>query len=112
MTNKSDMEIVYENYLHSDDIEIEIDDVRYFKIIEKSKVPVRDGIVTICVPSKTFKSNENNTILDESGKKFNISGPAFYSFRGNVPRWYLETLTVVVNDISDENDIGSYIALI
>ena len=111
MINKSDMEIAYENYLQSDDIEVEIDGVKFYKIITKEKVPVRDGIVTICVSRKMFIGNENNTILDENGKKFSISSPAFYSFRGEIPRWYLDTFTVVVNDISEENDIGSYITL-
>jgi hypothetical protein len=91
---------------------IEIDDQIYHKIIYKDKIPLRDGIVTICIPKDLFDGAKVNAIVDESGKTFELGGIVFFSFRGEIPRWYLETITVVVEGIHDENRIGSYISVI
>lgn len=112
MNNKSSMEILYENYLNSDDIVIEIDGVKYYKIIEKVKFPIRRGLVTICVPISALAGNTNHMVVDENGKEFRIGDPAFYTFGGEIPRWDKETITIEIKDISEENDIGLYVASI
>jgi len=110
--NRSKMEMEYDNYLKSGDRMIEIDGQTYHKIICKDKYSVRDGVVTICIPNNIFGRGKISTIMDESGKMFELGGVIHFSFGGDIPRWYLETFTVVVLGIHDENEIGSYISVI
>ena len=49
-------------------------------------------------------------IKDELGNVFQVGNPAHMSFRGEIPEWYLRTVSLVVQDVSI-NEIGEYVHL-
>lgn len=111
MCEKSEMELIYDQYLLSDDNVIEADGLTYYKIIRKDRISLNNGIVLICLPSELFE-NGVDKVIDEYGNVLKIGSPVFYSFGGRVPDWYLNTITVNVCDIHEINQIGDYVAAI
>jgi len=39
-----------------------------------------------------------------------LGNVAHYSFKGMIPRWYLETATIEVYDVHDIDEIGQFVA--
>ncbi len=110
MDAKSEMEILYEQYLTMEDKVVEIDGVKYYKIIAKERVPLRDGLVVVCLPNSFIDSTKIRNVIDENGNTFALGNAARYSFKGMIPRWYLETVTIEVYDVHDIDEIGQFVA--
>ena len=106
---KSDMEIIYEEYLKDKNRLFIFQNILLYKIIHKSRLSLRDGTVLITIPWKVL-SIGNGPFFDENGNR----SPAHMSFRGNdgIPEWYMKTATVTVEGIHDISEIGSYIGQI
>ena len=111
MVNKSEMEIKYEQYLESDDTVLTMGNKQFFKIVSKDKLSIKNGLVLICVPWSAFGKSCNCIAEDENGNVFELAGPAHFSFRTSVPRWYLDTCTLEVKNIHDIDEIGWYISV-
>ncbi len=111
MKEKSQMEIEYEKYLSSNVKTMEIDGVVYFKIIQKQQIPLRGGTVLICLPWEFFEDRSINDCNDENGRRIKLGAPVHYSFREQIPEWYLKTVTVNVEDIHGVDEIGDYLSL-
>ena len=107
---KSDMEIIYEEYLKDKNRLFIFQNILLYKIIHKSRLSLRDGTVLITIPWKVL-SIGNGPFFDENGNRFILGSPAHMSFRGNdgIPEWYMKTATVTVEGIHDISEIGSYI---
>lgn len=109
MNEKSRMDILYEQYLESDNRTYEQDGIVFYKLVKKEKLKLRGGMVLITVPREAVK-NINDCYYDEAGNRILIDAPIHMSFGGNgIPKWYFETVTLPVKDISDVFEIGAYI---
>lgn len=107
MDKQLTFEKVYEAYISSKDNVMLIDGVKYFKIIEKNKIGNHQIIV---IPIDVFHA-KGNIMKDEKGNVFTIRNLATYSFRNNIPDWYLKTASVVLKDIAIDK-IGDYVTLV
>ncbi|MBQ8167541.1 MAG: hypothetical protein IJZ96_11005 [Lachnospiraceae bacterium] len=111
MIEKSDMEILYEQYLLDDCRIYEKDGITFYKLVDKKKIKVRGGMVLITVPRETVR-NIDDYYCDETGNKFLIETPIHMSFGANpIPQWYIETVTLPIKDISDISEIGDYLGV-
>ncbi len=109
MNEKSEMEILYEQYLRDDNRTFEKDGIVFYKLVKKDKLKLRGGMVLITVPREVVKSI-NDCYYDEAGNRILIDAPIHMSFGSNgIPEWYFETVTLPVKDISDVSEIGVYI---
>lgn len=108
---KSQMEILYDNYLKSDNQSIEKDGVTFYRLIKKEKVKIKGGMVLITVPIQAV-DNINDTYCDENGKHIIMDLPVHMSFRDEIPEWYVRTVTLPVKNISEISEIGDYIGMI
>lgn len=109
MNEKSEMEILYEQYLRDDNRTFEKDGIVFYKLVKKDKLKLRGGMVLITVPREAVKSI-NDCYYDETGNKILVDAPIHMSFgRNGIPEWYFETVTLPVKDISDVSEIGAYI---
>lgn len=109
MSEKSEMEILYEQY--SDDARrtYEKDGIVYYKFVHKQKLKLRGGMVLVTVPREAV-TNISDSYCDENGKQILFDAPVHMSFRGNgIPRWYIETVTLPVKEISEVSEIGEYV---
>lgn len=111
MDNKSEMEIQYEEWLNRNDRMVEIEGRKYFRIIRKDRLSIKEGTVLIVVPWDLLKSS-NRKYIDENGCVFSLGSPAHISFRGTIPTWYFETASVPVEGIHELTQIGDYLATI
>lgn len=110
MNEKSEMEILYEQYLEDDNRIFEKDGMVFYKFVKKYKLKLRGGMVLITVPREAVKSI-NDRYYDEAENRFIIEAPIHMSFgRNGIPKWYFDTVTLPVKDISDVSEIGNYIA--
>lgn len=107
---KSQMEILYENYLKSDTQSMENDGVTFYRLIKKEKVKIKGGMVLITVPIQAVE-NVKDAYCDENGKDIILDLPVHMSFRGNIPEWYVKTVTLPVTNITEISEIGEYIGL-
>lgn len=107
MDKQLTFEEVYEAYKNSRDKVMLIDGVKYFKIIEKHKI-YNHQIIIIPIDALCAKGN---IIKDEKGNVFTVENLATYSFRNNIPDWYLKTVSVVLRDIAIDK-IGDYVTLV
>ena len=103
------MEILYEQYLEDDNRIFEKDGMVFYKFVKKYKLKLRGGMVLITVPREAVKSI-NNRYYDEAGNRVIIEAPIHMGFgRNGIPKWYFDTVTLPVKDISDVYEIGEYI---
>lgn len=109
MSAKSKMDILYEQYLEDDNRTYEKDGIVFYKLVKKDKLKLRGGMVLITVPWEAVNSI-NDCYYDENGNRILIDAPVHMSFgRNGIPKWYFETVTLPVKDISDISEIGEYI---
>ena len=106
MEKQSNFEKIYKSYKMSSDKVLIINGVEYFKIIEKNKV---DNYQIIVIPMNVFYA-KGNRLKDEKGNIFTVGNPATYSFREDIPKWYIETASVMLKDTTIDK-IGDYVAL-
>ncbi len=110
---KSEMDIIYEQYLERDDIKVEIDGRVYYRIIHKDKLSINGGLVLVMVPWELFAGgNIKQMIVDENENTVEFGSVAHYSFRRPIPQWYLKAVTLDVKNIKDMDEIGDYLALL
>lgn len=100
MNEKSEIEILYEQYLDDDNGTYEKEGIVFYKLVKKEKlINISGGIVLITVPREAVKSI-NDCYYDEAGNGIVIEAPIHMSFgRNGIPEWYFETLTLPVKDI-------------
>ena len=98
---------IYEAYKADGDKVIVIEGVEYFKVIQKKKVNVYE---IIALPNEVFYT-KGDVLIDELGNKFTVGSPVHFSFKGEIPEWYLKTVSVVIRDMSIK-DIGDYVSLV
>lgn len=110
---KSEIEILYEEYLKRDDMIIKIDTFEYYRIIEKDHLSVNNGIVLVTIPWDIFKGSKLPCkVVDENGRIFELGKPVHYSFVGrHIPDWYMECAIVPVNNEKNPDLIGEYFAI-
>lgn len=103
------MDILYEQYLNDDNRTYEKDGIVFYKFVKKDKFKLRGGMVLITVPREAVNSI-NDYYCDENGNRLFIDAPVHMNFgRNGIPKWYFETVTLPVKDISDISEIGEYI---
>lgn len=109
MKEKSEMEILYEQYLKSENLTYEKEGMTFYKLVRKEKVKLKGGMILITVPQEAVR-NINDYYFDEDANKVLIDAPVHMSFGANaIPKWYIETVTLLVKDISDISEIGDYL---
>ena len=110
---KSKMEQVYESYISSDNAIVEIDNVKYFKIIYKDFIKFCTGkkIVLLTLPVELFHGSSVNYISDENGTRYEVERPIHISFSIPIPEWYLNSLTCPIKGEVNIADIGDYVCL-
>lgn len=85
MNEKSEMEILYEQYLEDDNRTYEKDGIVFYKLVKKDKLKLRGGMVLITVPREAVKSI-NDCYYDEAGNRILIDVPIHMSFgRNGIP---------------------------
>lgn len=107
MQNKSNFTKLYENYKRKDDKVLMIEGERYFKIIKKEKIV---GLEIITLPNEVF-DYFGNTLKDECGNIFQVGNAVHFSFRNEIPEWYLKTVSVVLKNITI-SELGEYVHFI
>jgi len=106
---KSEMDILYENYLKDANRTCEKDGIVFYKLVKKDKLKLRGGMVLITVPWEAVNSI-NDCYYDENRNRILVDAPVNMSFgRNGIPKWYFETVTLPVKDISDISEIGEYL---
>lgn len=109
MNEKSEMELLYDQYLEDENRIYEKDGLTFYKLVKKDKLKLRGGMVLITVPREAIKAIDD-CYYDENGNRILIDFPVHMSFgRNGIPKWYFETVTLPVKDISDVSEIGEYI---
>lgn len=109
MNEKSEMDILYEKYLKDANRTYEKDGIVFYKLIKKEKLKLRGGMVLITVPREVVNSI-NDCYYDENKNRIFVSAPVHMSFgRNGIPKWYFETVTLPVKDVSDVFEIGEYL---
>ncbi|MBO5338049.1 MAG: hypothetical protein J6A94_13075 [Lachnospiraceae bacterium] len=51
-----------------------------------------------------------NILRDELGNIFEVGSPTHYSFKGEIPEWYLETVSLILKGIKIDK-VGDYVRL-
>ena len=106
MNEKSEMEILYEQYQRDTKRFREKDNIVFYKIINKSCFA---GKVLVTVPGEAVY-RISDSYRDENGKRLIFEEPVHIRFGGGeIPDWYVETVTLPVKDISDIYEIGEYL---
>ena len=96
------MSELYDEYKNSKDKTVELDGEKYYKIIDVSKFMERNIIV---LPMELFFTT-SKFIKDEKGKIFELGEKVYFSFRGTIPDWYLETMQLTIDDV---DQMGNYV---
>ena len=112
MTERSKMELLFEEYLKRDDLIKIIDGKEYYRIVCKEIFPARDEIVAVTLhPTLSRLFCTDYKVIDENGNIFFLGLPIFFRFIGDIPDWYLKTTTVPVEGVHSTDNIGDYFAL-
>ena len=107
--------IAYENYLKSDDKNINIEGTLYYRPISLdlslSHILGRP-VAQLVLPREMFEGKGPARVLrSDTGKVFELKGTDHCSFRGEAPEWYRRGLIFTV-EIGEGEDIGHYFALV
>lgn len=98
---------VYEEYKKRSDITIVIDGEEYFRVIDRFRMA---GFGTLILPNEVFKL-KGTKLCDELGNTFDIGSPMHYSFRGEIPEWYKNTISLTIKGIEIDK-VGEYVCLV
>ena len=104
-----DMASTYELYNKSDDKIIYLEGLAYYKIISKSKLSIKEGLIMVCLPIEIFRNEAVKSFVDENGRIFKIGDSAHFSFKETIPIWYYNTLTVSLEGVHETDEIGEYL---
>ena len=66
----------------------------------------------ICLSWEMFGRKPARCVKDEYGHMINLSPPAFYSFRGHIPRWYRECAVFLIKRSEIKGTIGKFFTVI
>lgn len=109
MEEKSEMELLYEQYLVRDDKILVCNDDKFYRIISKSRIS-KGGTVVVTLPSEMLSAVTSNCkVKDENGRTFETGKIIHLSFK-RVPKWYMRSFTIPINGINNTKDIGDYLA--
>lgn len=112
MSKVSEMERLYEEYINRDDLLVRIDNRDYYRIVKKESFFIFENIILITVPWELlFGSKCECKVIDENNNIFDLGKPIHINFRDYIPEWYLNTVTVAVDNINNPNLIGEYVAI-
>ena len=104
MMNAQSFADAYAEYMTRNDKTVMINGKRYWRIVDKSKLTDFEVIV---LPSDAC----GKKMEDEMGNEFHVSVPVEYNFKGEVPQWYKETVSLMLMDIEIKR-IGNYVCII
>lgn len=99
------MSEVYNDYIQNENNNIEFKGERYHKVICKE---LAFGFSLLTLPQIVFVTS-SNILQDNRGKVFQVGAPCHYSFRGEIPEWYLKTVQVPLLEDIDIKEIGNYV---
>ena len=117
--NKSEMELIYENYLKRCDHTIIKHGVRFYQIVNShhfSATGLQDYLEIILLWEymneirKDERVKPDSIWIDENGNRYQVLSSAFIRFCGTVPEWYLKCGVFSVKWI-DTPQIGQYIGV-
>lgn len=94
----------YQTYKECSMKSVAIKGNRYWKIIDKSKL---NDFEVLILPKDIL----GRKLEDELGNLFHVSTPLMFSFKGEVPEWYQETVSVMLMDIEIKK-LGEYVRVI
>ena len=108
----SALDVLYVDYLASDDKTLIVDGNVFHKIIFKDTLHIPDcaRMITSVIVSKHIGGGKTGDWYeDERGNRFECRGREMMSFRGReIPEWYLETLSLCFEDV-ESFSIGSFL---
>lgn len=109
----TDINDTYIEYLKKDEPYLDVDDIRYYKIIWHETVNLGGMIInSMLLPSELWKLWSSNIFADENGNKLIIKGPIHIRFNGYIPPWYIKELYCTVEYVEKAKPIGEWICCI
>ena len=112
-----EIDVLYKQYLLSDNREIVIRNLKYYKAvyIQRCHSGVFNGRIKAILPYEMFGGNPLTPyVMCDKGFSFRIHGPEHFSFREGIPEWYFQCGSFFLDFIDDkmaaedETDIGHY----
>ena len=103
----SPVEKAYSEYIKTE-YRLEIGGNVYYKIVFKECFCLTQigNVLSIVLPNELFSNSQSNVIEDENGDRFELIGPEHIRFDGEVPEWYMQCVTFMIQGISDVGQIG------
>ncbi len=119
--SKSEMELNYERYLKRDDLIVEVDDKKYYRIIYSRRFVIEEhsiDYVELIIPWDYIQSLQgdderltNKIFIDENGSRFKFASSEFLSFSGRIPEWYFKCGVFCMRWL-DTPEIGEYLSVV
>lgn len=108
------VESAYKAYLKNGNNCIDINDEQYFRIVFKECFNLSNlgPVLVIVLPMELFKDRKGNTIEDEKGNKYELSGPEMLKFFDGIPDWYLNCFSFIIKGIDSVEGIGNYVKVV
>ena len=109
---KSELEMLYEEYLNDDERYLVINGKPYYKIIKKMEEKIHDFNVSIIIPRALLENAKSLVrICDEHGRVFSVIGPELIRPK-RMERWCIETYIYFLRDIKNAEEIGDYVTFL
>ncbi len=104
-----EIEEKYEEYLALDAKTKAIGGAVYFRAVDihMMKIKTRERMLVI-FPLEMFAGITSKTLIDENANVYSLGSFVYCSFRGDIPRWYLECREVELIRTEGNNSIGQY----
>ncbi len=110
---ESFMDRKYNEYLNSSDRIKMINGMVYYRAVNIDVLTIgNEKCYEICLSWKMFGRKPARCVKDEYGHMINLSPPAFYSFRGHIPRWYRECAFFLIKRSEIKGTIGKFFTVI
>ena len=103
------MDYLYEQYKADPEKIVINKGKKYYKIIKSFvlTVPGKNPTIVATVDMK-FPIKTKDTVADNYGKKYFYYGNSHVSFAGEIPEWYLNTISLC---LSGSTNIGEYVTI-
>ena len=79
----------------------------YYRIIAKQEMTIDERNILLCNVDHRIDGKTGTCFTDENGNRFTVIGIEHIRFNGNIPEWYLEAPTWILERGSKE--IGEYL---